>query len=269
MGKPVGVQFLRYTVSWSSARTATCGRSRPSPTRMWMSSTSGRSAAATRTSSAPTNGRCSHASTDTPSLPGEIHLRAERAGGATSRGGDLTIALYAAVLAQACNLGLTRMAEVSDLTYRQLAWATEWYLREETLNAASAEIVTDHHRRWLAQAWGGGNALLLGRPALPGRGAERQRGRPAPLLRPRPRDHGVHSHLRPAHRLRHQGHRGHRPRRHLRPGRLAGQRDRAPGRRAHRRHRRLHRARLRPLRPGRPPVLAPDPGHRRPAPVPK
>jgi TnpA family transposase len=78
------------------------------------------------------------------------------AGGANSRGRDLAVALYAAVLAQACNLGLTRMAEVSDLTYRQLAWATEWYLREETLNTASAEVVNDHHGRWLAQAWGGG-----------------------------------------------------------------------------------------------------------------
>lgn len=78
------------------------------------------------------------------------------AGGATSCGQDLTVALYASVLAQACNLGLTRMAEIADLSYRQLAWATEWYLREETLNPASAEIVNHHHQRWLAQAWGGG-----------------------------------------------------------------------------------------------------------------
>ena len=44
--------------------------------------------------------------------------------------------VYAAILAQACNFGLTTMADIADLTYRQLAWTTDWYLREETLKAA-------------------------------------------------------------------------------------------------------------------------------------
>ncbi len=78
------------------------------------------------------------------------------AGGATARTPELTVHLYAALLAQACNFGLTTMAENADLTYRQLAWTTEWYLREETLQAASTAIVNYQHGLPLAQAWGGG-----------------------------------------------------------------------------------------------------------------
>ena len=78
------------------------------------------------------------------------------AGGAKPRNPDLTRHLYATILAQACNFGLTTMAEVSDLSYRQLAWTTDWYLREETLKAAFSALVDYQHRLPLAQAWGGG-----------------------------------------------------------------------------------------------------------------
>ena len=78
------------------------------------------------------------------------------AGGSTVRTADLTVHLYAAILAQACNFGLTTMAEVADLAYGQLAWTTEWYLREETLGAANTAIVNYQHRRPIAQLWGGG-----------------------------------------------------------------------------------------------------------------
>lgn len=47
------------------------------------------------------------------------------AGGSRSRTPDLERHLYAAILAQGCNFGLTTMAEISDLTYRQLAWSTD------------------------------------------------------------------------------------------------------------------------------------------------
>ena len=49
---------------------------------------------------------------------------------------DLLVQLYASIMAQACNFGLSKMAEISDISYRQLAWCTNWYLREETLQAA-------------------------------------------------------------------------------------------------------------------------------------
>ena len=35
--------------------------------------------------------------------------------------------VYAAILAQACNFGLTPMADIADLTYRQLAWTSDQY----------------------------------------------------------------------------------------------------------------------------------------------
>jgi TnpA family transposase len=48
------------------------------------------------------------------------------------------------------------MADLADLSYRQLAWCATWYLREETLKAAIAQVVNFQHRLPLAQAWGGG-----------------------------------------------------------------------------------------------------------------
>jgi len=78
------------------------------------------------------------------------------AGGGEPRTRALKQHLYAAMLAQACNFGLTRMAQLADLSYQQLAWCTEWYLREETLRPAIAAIVNYHHRLALSRVWGGG-----------------------------------------------------------------------------------------------------------------
>jgi hypothetical protein len=66
----------------------------------------------------------------------------EHAGGAEPRTPDLLVHCHASILAQACNFGLTRMAQLADLSYRQLARCTTWYLREETLQSAIASIVT-------------------------------------------------------------------------------------------------------------------------------
>jgi hypothetical protein len=80
----------------------------------------------------------------------------EHAGGAERRTPDLLVHCHASILAQACNFGLTRMAQLADLSYRQLAWCTTWYLREETLQPAIASIVNHHYRHPLARLWGGG-----------------------------------------------------------------------------------------------------------------
>ena len=72
------------------------------------------------------------------------------------RSPDLTRHLYASVLAQGCNLGLTRMAQICDHAYDRLAWCTTWYLREETLRAAVAAVVNFQHRQPLSRHWGGG-----------------------------------------------------------------------------------------------------------------
>jgi hypothetical protein len=78
------------------------------------------------------------------------------ASGKTTRDNALRQQLYAAILAQACNFGITAMAEACGLTYDTLAWTNQWYLREDTLRAAGAAIVNHHHRLPMAQAWGGG-----------------------------------------------------------------------------------------------------------------
>lgn len=78
------------------------------------------------------------------------------AGNSPSRTPNLLTHLYAALLAQACNFGLTTMADVSDLSYAQLAWTTEWYIREDTLKAAMTALVNYQHHLPLAQTWGSG-----------------------------------------------------------------------------------------------------------------
>ena len=82
--------------------------------------------------------------------------RFTHAGGSEPRTPDLRAHLYAAVLAQATNLGPVRMADLSELSYQKLAWANTWYLREDTLKDAVAAIVNFHHRLPLSGSWGGG-----------------------------------------------------------------------------------------------------------------
>lgn len=66
------------------------------------------------------------------------------------------LVLYAGILAQACNFGLDQMAEISDISYRQLAWCNSWYVREDTLQAAISDIVNFQYRQPLSRYWGGG-----------------------------------------------------------------------------------------------------------------
>ena len=63
---------------------------------------------------------------------------------------DLQQHLHAALLASGLNLGPTRRAECCSLTYRQLAWATEWYLGDEQLQAANDVLVDYLHQLQLA-----------------------------------------------------------------------------------------------------------------------
>ena len=58
--------------------------------------------------------------------------------------------------AQACNLGPVRMARISDLTYQKLAWCTNWYVRDETLKAATTRLVNFQYRQPLSRFWGTG-----------------------------------------------------------------------------------------------------------------
>ena len=139
------------------------------------------------------------------------------AGGAKPRNPDLTRHLYATILAQACNFGLTTMAEVSDLSYRQLAWTTDWYLREETLKAAFSSLVDYQHCLPLAQAWGRGGPIVLRWPAIPSARKSRERDGPSQILRPGERADFLHLDLGPVLPVWLQGHLLDRARCHLHP----------------------------------------------------
>nr|WP_172687275.1 Tn3 family transposase [Ancylobacter novellus] len=66
-------------------------------------------------------------------------------------------AVLAAILADASNLGLERMANASPgVSYAQLAWTHDWYMREETYGAALAAIIDTHHAHSFADIWGQG-----------------------------------------------------------------------------------------------------------------
>ena len=54
------------------------------------------------------------------------------------------------------NDGVPDVAHEHGMSRGQLAWCSTWYLREDTLKAAIAQIVNYQHRLALAQFWGGG-----------------------------------------------------------------------------------------------------------------
>ena len=60
-----------------------------------------------------------------------------------------------AVLADATNLGLTRMADACSVaSYRKLAWTAGWHLREDTYRQALAILVNAQQRHPLAALFG-------------------------------------------------------------------------------------------------------------------
>jgi hypothetical protein len=66
-------------------------------------------------------------------------------------------ALLATILADASNLGLTRMAAASQgVTRDQLIWIADAYIRPETYKAALARIINAHHALPIAAIWGDG-----------------------------------------------------------------------------------------------------------------
>ena len=67
------------------------------------------------------------------------------------------VLLLTAILADAINLGLTKMAEASPgCTVARLSWLSAWHIRDETYSKALAEIVNFQHRLPLAEHWGEG-----------------------------------------------------------------------------------------------------------------
>jgi TnpA family transposase len=78
------------------------------------------------------------------------------AANAEPRSQELLVHSHASILAQACNMGLSRMAHGAELSYERLSWCTTWYLREETLGAALSRVVNYHHHLPLSRVWGDG-----------------------------------------------------------------------------------------------------------------
>lgn len=88
------------------------------------------------------------------------------AGGKHARSPELKRNLIAVLLAYSTNLGLTRMAEASGISYDILASTSEWYVREETLRAANLTLIGYHQRLPLTAALHR-HPVLLGRAAVP------------------------------------------------------------------------------------------------------
>jgi TnpA family transposase len=62
-----------------------------------------------------------------------------------------------AILADAINLGLSKMAEsCPGTTYARLTWLQAWHIREETYSAGLAELVNAQLRQHFAAYWGDG-----------------------------------------------------------------------------------------------------------------
>nr|WP_269321115.1 Tn3 family transposase [Fischerella sp. PCC 9605] len=65
--------------------------------------------------------------------------------------------LLSTILADATNLGYTRLAEACPgISAEQLSWTSQWYLRPETYSKALATLVNFQHQLPMAQLWGDG-----------------------------------------------------------------------------------------------------------------
>lgn len=65
--------------------------------------------------------------------------------------------LLSTVLADAINLGLSKMAESSPgATYSKLSWLQAWHIRDETYSSGLAELVNAQYRHIFAAHWGDG-----------------------------------------------------------------------------------------------------------------
>jgi Tn3 transposase DDE domain len=63
-------------------------------------------------------------------------------------------ALFASLLAEATNLGLTKMVDATPgMTRTRLSWVSDWYVRDECFTKALDEIVNSHHRLPFSATW--------------------------------------------------------------------------------------------------------------------
>jgi len=76
-----------------------------------------------------------------------------------ARAQDLSTSLCAVLLAEACNTGPEPLIrhDVQALRRERLSWVNQNYIRDDTLIAANAILVSAQNRVLLAHAWGGGD----------------------------------------------------------------------------------------------------------------
>ncbi|XMA23525.1 Tn3 family transposase (plasmid) [Bacillus bombysepticus] len=68
-----------------------------------------------------------------------------------------TTILMAALMALGTNIGMTKMGEATpDISYRQMANATQWRLYEDAMSKAQSVLVNFHHKLSLSSYWGDG-----------------------------------------------------------------------------------------------------------------
>ena len=80
----------------------------------------------------------------------------EHAAGSQPRNKELLRNIYASILAQSCNFGFSQMSELAGVSYEQLVWCNNWYIRDETLKAANDILVNYQYSLPLSKYWGGG-----------------------------------------------------------------------------------------------------------------
>ncbi|AAM26099.1 MULTISPECIES: Tn3 family transposase [Bacillus] len=65
--------------------------------------------------------------------------------------------LFAAILSDGINLGLSKMADACpNISYSQLAWIADWYIRDESYTKALGDIANFHHKQPFSSYWGEG-----------------------------------------------------------------------------------------------------------------
>jgi hypothetical protein len=86
----------------------------------------------------------------------------------TARVTDLTTSVCAVLTAEACNTGPEPFIRYENPALRRdrLAWVKQHYVRDDTLTAANARLVSAQNKIALAHRWGGGEVASGGRPNI-------------------------------------------------------------------------------------------------------